>query len=257
VAGGGPAGLEAARVAALRGHDVTLYERAEALGGQFRLASIPPRKQEIAAYLRYLAHELERLGVEIALGQELTPALVSDVRPDAVVVATGSRPLEPALPGAGSASIVTAHDVLAGRAQTGERVLVAGGGQLGCETAEFLHEQGKQVTLLEMRPELAPDEPSVPRRRLLDCLARTSVKPLTSARIVETNAGGIVVEREGRREVLADVDSIVLALGAEPDNRLARELEGQVAELHVIGDAQQPASALAAIAAGAELGRRL
>ena len=257
VAGGGPAGLEAARVAALRGHDVTLYERADALGGQFRLASIPPRKQEIAAYLRYLTHEVERLGVKIALGQELTPSLVSDARPDAVVVATGSRPLEPAFPGADGANVVTAHEVLAGHAQTGERVLVAGGGQLGCETAEFLHKYGRQVSLLEMQPELAPDEPSVPRRWLLESLAQTSVKKLTSTRIVEIGVHGVVVEREGRREVLADVDTIVLALGAEPENRLARELEGKGAELHVIGDAQRPANALAAIAAGAEVGRRI
>ena len=108
-----------------------------------------------------------------------------------------------------------------------------------------------------MQPELAPDEPSVPRRWLLESLAQTSVKKLTSTRIVEIGVHGVVVEREGRREVLADVDTIVLALGAEPENRLARELEGKGAELYVIGDAQQPANALAAIAAGAEVGRRI
>jgi 2,4-dienoyl-CoA reductase-like NADH-dependent reductase (Old Yellow Enzyme family)/NADPH-dependent 2,4-dienoyl-CoA reductase/sulfur reductase-like enzyme len=257
VAGAGPAGLEAARVAASRGHDVTLYERDDALGGQFRLASIPPRKQEIAAYLRYVSRQLEQLGVEVLLGQELTPSLASEARPDAVVVATGCRPLEPALGGNAGADLVTAQEVLAGRARTGERVLVAGGGQLGCETAEFLHEQGRQVSLLEMRPELAVDERSVPRRWLLHNLSRTSVKQLTSTRIVEIHDDGVVVEREGRREVLAGIDTVVLALGAEPENRLARELEGKVAELHVIGDAQQPANALAAIAAGAEVGRRL
>jgi NADPH-dependent 2,4-dienoyl-CoA reductase/sulfur reductase-like enzyme len=257
IAGGGPAGLEAARVAALRGHDVTLYEREDALGGQLLLASVPPRKQEIAPYVRYLVHQLERLGVKTALGAELTPSLLGDARPDAVVVATGSRPLEAAIPGAGGENVVNAHDVLAGTARTGERVMVAGGGQVGCETAEFLHEQGKQVTLLEMRPKLAPDERSVPRRWRLQNLAQTSVTALTSTRIVEIDGERVVVEREGRREVLAAFDTVVLALGAEPENRLARELAGKVAEIHVIGDAQQPADALAAIAAGSEVGRRL
>lgn len=257
IAGGGPAGLEAARVAALRGHDVTLYERGDALGGQLLLASIPPRKQEIAPFVRYLAHQLDRLGVKVELGAELSPSLAADARPDAVVVATGSRPLESAIPGADGENAVSAHDVLAGTAQVGGRVLVAGGGQVGCETAEFLHQQGKEVTLLEMRPELSPDERSVPRSWRLRNLARSSLSALTSTRIVEIVDKRVVVEREGEREVLGPFDSVVLALGAEPENRLARELAGKVAEIHVIGDAQQPAGALAAIAAGSEVGRRL
>jgi len=257
IAGGGPAGLEAARVAALRGHDVTLYERSDALGGQLLLASIPPRKQEIAPYVRYLVQQVKRLGVKIALGEELPPSLRGDAWPDAVVVATGSRPGEPAIPGVGGENVVTAHDVLAGTAQTGARVLVAGGGQVGCETAEFLHEQGKQVTLLEMRPELVPDERVVPRRWRLRNLARTSLRVLTSTRIVEIDGERVAVEREGGREVLAAFDTVVLALGAEPESRLARDLAGKVAEIHVIGDAREPAGALAAIAAGYEVGRRL
>jgi 2,4-dienoyl-CoA reductase-like NADH-dependent reductase (Old Yellow Enzyme family)/thioredoxin reductase len=257
IAGGGPAGLEAARVAALRGHDVTLYERSEALGGQLLLAALPPRKQEIAPYVRYLVQQLKRLGVKIALGAELPPLPPGDERPDAVVVATGSRPRESAIPGAGAANVVTAHGVLAGTAQTGARVLVAGGGQVGCETAEFLQQQGKQVTLLEMRPELVPDERAVPRRWRLRNLVQCSLRALTSTRILEIDGERVVVEREGRREVLAAFDSVVLALGAEPESRLARELAGQVAEIHVIGDAREPAGALAAIAAGYEVGRRL
>jgi 2,4-dienoyl-CoA reductase-like NADH-dependent reductase (Old Yellow Enzyme family)/thioredoxin reductase len=257
IAGGGPAGLETARVAALRGHDVTLFERGDALGGQLLLASIPPRKQEIAPYVRYLTHQLERLGVKIALGAELTASLPGDAQPDAVVVATGSRHSEAVIPGADGENAVTAHDVLAGTAGTGERVVVAGGGQVGCETAEFLYERGKQVTLLEMRPELAPDERSVPRKWRLRNMAQIPLPVLTSTRIVEIDGERVTVERDGAREVLAAVDTVVLALGAEPENRLARELAGKVAEIHVIGDAQQPAGALAAIAAGSEVGRRL
>jgi len=257
VAGGGPAGMEAARVAALRGHDVTLYEREDALGGQLRLAAIPPRKQEIAPYLRYLAHQLEQLGVKIALGAELSASLVDDARPDTVVVATGSRPTETAIPGADAENVVNAHDVLAGAVPTGDRVMVAGGGQVGCETAEFLHEHGKDVSLLEMQPELAPGEPSVPRKWRLASLAQTAVKALISTRIVAIDGDRVMVEREGKSEVLGAFDTVVLALGAEPEKRLAQELAGKVAELHVIGDAQQPANALAAIAAGAEVGRQL
>jgi NADPH-dependent 2,4-dienoyl-CoA reductase/sulfur reductase-like enzyme len=257
VAGGGPAGMEAARVAALRGHAVSLYEREGHLGGQFQLASLPPRKGEIARYLRHMETQLASAGVDLVLGRALTAAAVAELRPDAVIVATGSRPLVPELSGIRADHVVTAQDLLAGRASVGERVLVAGGGRVGCEVAEFLDARGRRVTLVEMRSELAADLIPVPRESLLHGLKQTRVEALTSAAVVEITPDGAVVDREGGRASLSGFDSVVLALGVAPANELAAEIEGAVPEVHVIGDAECAGSALEAIAAGADLGGRL
>lgn len=257
VAGGGPAGLEACRAAAERGHEVTLYERDGELGGQLRLAAIPPRKQEIAPFVRYLAHEVARLGVEVQRGQALTVDEVKRQQPDAVVVATGSAPARPAIPGIDLAHVVLAHDVLAGRAPTGMRVLIAGAGEVGCETAEHLRGYGKQVILVEARPAIAPDEIMVPRRWRMANLERSGIEMRPSTKVIEILPQAVVVEGPRGRESLDGIDTVVIALGVAPDTNLARALEGMPIELHVIGDAHAPGSALAAVAKGAEVGRLL
>jgi len=257
IAGGGPAGMEAARTAALRGHQVTLFEGEQQLGGQLRLASIPPRKQELVPYLRYLHGQLVRLKVEIHLGEALTSAAVQKGGPDAVVVACGGTPVTADLPGFSSEHVCLAVDVLDGRALTGQRVAVVGGGQVGCETAEHLDKIGRDVILLEMQSELAVGELPLPRKILLRALEATRVRVFTNTRLLEVEQESLLVEREGEHEKLDDVDSVVLALGVESRSDLARELEGKVPELHVIGDAKQPGNAVSAIAAGAEVGRRI
>jgi NADPH-dependent 2,4-dienoyl-CoA reductase/sulfur reductase-like enzyme len=257
VAGGGPAGLEAARVAALRGHKVTLYERSERLGGQFYLASLPPRKQDIAAYLAWAERQLDQAGVAIVKGQTVSAATVTAESPNVFVVATGSVPQIPAIPGIDGDNVVTAPDVLNGTVTVGERVVVAGGGQVGCETAEFLDRLGKKVTVVEARQELAPDETMLPRASLLDGLARTSVETMTSTRLVEIMSDAVVVERDGVQERLEGIDSVVLALGVTPASALAEAIGDTVSEAHVIGDASTPSNAMAAILAGAEVGRKI
>ena len=257
VAGGGPAGMEAARTAALRGHRVTLYERGEQLGGQLRLACVPPRKQEICAYLGFMERQLSQLGVDVVLGQALAPDVVRQADPQVVIVATGSRPLVPAIPGIDADNVVTAHEVLSGKAVTGQRVLVAGGGRVGCETAEFLDQSGKRVVLVEMRSELAADMIPVPRESLLHALRRTQIEVRTSTRVVEIGAEGVAVECDARRDTLRDVDTVVLALGVTPVDELADAIREQIAEVHVIGDASRASDALDAIAAGADIGRQI
>jgi NADPH-dependent 2,4-dienoyl-CoA reductase/sulfur reductase-like enzyme len=249
--------MEAARSAALRGHKVVLYERDEQLGGQFFLASIPPRKQEIAPYLRYIQRQLPKVGVAVVLGQALTQSVVESVKPDVVVVAIGSQPLVFDVPGIGGTNVVTAHDVLAGKVVTGQRVLVVGGGQVGCETAEFLARYGKQVTIVELRSDIAPEVPMVPRAPLVHGLEQAGIKLMTSTKVVEIRADGAVVERDGQLHSLRDIDSIVLATGARPANPVAEPLEQLAPEVHVIGDARNPGSAMDAIAAGMEVGRRV
>lgn len=257
VAGGGPAGMEAARVAALRGHTVALYESGSQLGGQFQIASLPPWKQDIALYLRYMERQLQEVGVEVVLNQALTAPKVEEEKPDVVLVATGGRPLVPDIKGVDSDNVVAAWDVLAGTAHVGRHVLVAGGGMTGCETAEFLDEYGKHVTLVEMLPRLAADMAMGPRRLLLDRLRQSQIRILTSTRIVQISAEGVVLEREGTQETMRNIDTIVLALGTQSMNELAGALKDGVREVHVIGDARSPGKAMDAIAVGAEVGRMI
>jgi 2,4-dienoyl-CoA reductase-like NADH-dependent reductase (Old Yellow Enzyme family)/thioredoxin reductase len=229
VVGGGPAGMAAARTAALRGHRVTLYERGEQLGGQLRLACAPPGKQEICSYLRFMERQLSQLEVEVVLGQAVDPAQASRVNPEVAIVATGSRPLIPDIPGIDADNVVTAHEILAGDAATGPRVVVAGGGRVGCETAEFLDRCGKDVVLVEMRSELAADVIPVPRESLLHALGRTRVEVRTSTQIVGITAEGVAVECDGRRDILPTVDTVVLALGVTPVDELADALREEIA----------------------------
>jgi 2,4-dienoyl-CoA reductase-like NADH-dependent reductase (Old Yellow Enzyme family)/thioredoxin reductase len=257
VVGGGPAGMEAARTAALRGHNVTLYEKDDHLGGQFYTASLPPSKQDISQYLIYMENQMHKAGVKVIMGQPLTAVKVNVVKPDVLVVATGSRPFIPKTPGAEQKNVFTAADVLTGKAATGQKVLIAGGGLVGCETALFLDALGKNVTIVEMLPEAAADLITVPREALNRKLSETHVTVLTSATIVEFTSDGVVVERNGRRENLGGMDTIVLAMGTVSVNELAGEVKASVPEIHVIGDAERPLKAMDAIAAGARIGRQI
>ena len=257
VVGGGPAGMEAARVAALKGHDVTLYEKETELGGQFRIASIPPAKQEIIPFIKYQARQLYKSGVKVVLGQEANASTVDELKPEVVVVATGSKHLIPDIPGTDGENVVTAQDVLTFMVRTGPRVVMAGGGMVGCETADLLASYGRDVTIVEMLPEIASDVAPGPRFFLLQRLAEQKVKVVTSATIQRIVSDGVVVSRDGREETIGGMDTIVLAMGAVSVNELAKEIEGKVSEVHVIGDAQSPAKATEAIAAGAQVGRSI
>ena len=257
VVGGGPAGMEAARVAALRGHDVTLYEKEKELGGQFRIASIPPTKQEIIPFLKYQARQLSQAGVKVVLGQEATATTVKELKPEVVVVATGSKPLIPDMPGTDGQNVATAHDVLTFKVTTGHKVVIAGGGMVGCETADLLASYGRDVTIVEMLPELASDVAPGPKYFLLQRLDEQKVKVVTSAIIQRITSDGVVINRDGKEETIGGMDSIVLAMGAVSVNQLARDIEGKVGQVHVIGDAETPGKATEAIAAGAHVGRTI
>lgn len=191
------------------------------------------------------------------MNQALTAPKVEEEKPDVVLVATGGRPLVPDIKGVDSDNVVAAWDVLAGTAHVGRHVLVAGGGMTGCETAEFLDEYGKHVTLVEMLPRLAADMAMGPRRLLLDRLRQSQIRILTSTRIVQISAEGVVLEREGTQETMRNIDTIVLALGTQSMNELAGALKDGVREVHVIGDARSPGKAMDAIAVGAEVGRMI
>ena len=258
VAGGGPAGLEAARVAALRGHKVTLYEKGDRLGGQFRIASLPPMKQELTMAIKYLSTQVRKAGVRVEMGKKVTPSLVRQLKPDVVIVATGGVPLIPEdIPGANLERVVTAIDVLTERVRTGQRVAILGGGMVGCETAEFLSQRGKDVTIVEMLADIALDIGMYNRPYLMERLAQWGVKAITGVQVKEITDDGVVVEKEGRRETISGFDTVILAMGVKPVNKLADQLKGKVAEVYVIGDAAEPRRVVDAISEGAEIARKI
>lgn len=269
VAGGGLAGMEAARVSALRGHQVILYERADRLGGQFNLAAMPPAKQELAKLTKYLSTQVKKAGVKVELGKEVTPELVDRLKPDVVIVATGSTPFMPPIPGVNGPKVVTAHDVLAGKValyyfdetllrHVGNKVIIIGGGMVGAETADYARERGAStVTLVEMLPDIALDMPIWNKDFLVERLTSGKVDVITSAQVKEILEDGLVFVRDGKEETVRGTDNIVLATGVKSVNELSAAIKDKAAEVYVIGDAKEPSKALEAIAEGAAIGRQI
>ncbi|MFO7693759.1 MAG: FAD-dependent oxidoreductase [Vicinamibacterales bacterium] len=256
IIGGGPAGMEAARVAAGRGHAVTLVERHTELGGQLLYAEIPPHKQEWRVLTTYLTTQLENLGVEVRLGAAATADEVIAARPDAVVLATGAVPARLVLPGADLPHVVSFLDVLTGRAEAGQRVVVVGGGCNGSETAEFLHETGRAVTVVELRAEMALDIDFWNRWVLLDRLEAAGIRMIVNAKPEAITPAGVRISVGGAVE-LVPADTVVYAVGARPCNPLQEALEGRVPELRVIGDGGEPQRVRQAVDAGFRCGAEL
>lgn len=252
VVGGGPAGMEAARVAASRGHQVTLYEKSGALGGQLALAAVPPGKGEINSLVSYYSNQMARLGVKVNLGQEATAETVGREKAEAVIVAAGASPIIPNMAGVNGQNVVTALDVLAGKAGAGERVVIVGGGQVGVETADFLAEQGKKVTILEMLDKIGPDLGVTVRWIVMKRIAEKGIKSFSGARVQEITSKGVTYEKDGASRFL-EADTVVLAVGARAEKKLTQELEGKV-EVYAVGDCVQARKALDAIYEGAKAG---
>lgn len=257
VVGGGPGGLEATRVLAARGHRVTLFEEDPRLGGELAVAAQTPRHEEFADALRWMILQVRKSGAEVRLGQRATADAVLGLQPEAVVVAAGARPRVPALPGLEAKRAMVARDVLMGRAMPGQQVLVAGGGSVGVLTAEHLAMMNKDITVLEMTDSVAADMPPDRRFWVLSDLADHEVGILTEATISGVSDAGVQVRHDGHEETVGPFDDIVLALGYEANDALARELEGRVPELHTIGDAAEPRTAVEAIREAAEVARRI
>ena len=241
VVGGGPGGMEAARVARLRGHKVTLCEKGSSLGGHLIPGSVPKFKQDVKWLRDYYETQLSKLGVNIEFGKAITAELVEGMKPDVVIVATGSTPIVPQIPGIEKGKVVTAIDVLLGKKEVGETVVVAGGGLVGCETALYLAEKGKRVTIVEMLERILRDVFESNRQYLFKMLAENSVCVLTESSLGRvTDEGAVIINKRRRYEAELKADTVVLALGLKPEKDLFKALEGKVAEIHSIGDCQEP-----------------
>ena len=265
VVGGGPAGLEAARVAALRGHEVTLYDKEVKTGGQFNIAAVPPFKQELCKVIKYLNVQIEKSGVRVQLNTDVNLELVEKIKPDVVIVATGGEPVVPDIPGIDGDKVVTAHDVLAGKVSIMPgKVLVIGGGMVGCETAEHMHKTGDNpligrtgVTVIEMLNDVALDISVESRSLLLQRMRKEGIEILTSTKVKEFLKDGVLVEKEGKDIFIRNVDLIVLGIGARSVDDLSSALKEKVDEVYVIGDAKQTRNILPAIVEGTEVGRKI
>jgi 2-enoate reductase len=254
VVGAGPGGLEAATVAAERGHEVTLWEKKSVPGGCLVAASAPPFKKDVGRLLAHMVHRADEAGVKMSLGLEASADEVISGGFDAVIVATGGEPATPDGMKSGAGKVVTAIDVLEGKTPLEGRVVVLGGGVVGCETAAFLAGEGCTVTLVEAEPQLLPGNIFLLNRAgLLELIEKAGVETIVGARPAGVEDGAVLLE-DGRR---LECDAIVLATGMRPDNSLAQALEGRGLEVHTIGDAASPRNIMEAVWEGFHAARLL
>jgi len=286
VAGAGPAGCEFACTAAQRGHTVTVYEKENHLGGQVSWAADATHKPELMNMFRYYRAMLSKLGVQVHTGTELTPEMVARENPDLVVVATGAAPFKPPIEAVEAPYVVQAWDILKGKAHTGNNVVIVGGGSVGLETAVFLASEGtispqqlyfltlhqaerpevlreliskgvKKVTVLEMAARMGQDVGPSTRWVLLKNLETRGVELITGATMKEISQGQVVYTNAQGQDVSIPCDTVVLAMGARPENSLAKALENSGVEVRVIGDAAKVARIGEAVEAGFGLAREI
>ncbi len=239
VAGGGPAGLCAAFIAAERGHEVTLYESSNVLGGNMRIAAFPPGKGDITNLVRSYIVRCHKSGVDIVMNTAVTPELVREQNPDEVIVATGSKTLIRDIPGADSPEILHAGRVLTGQQVPGKKVLVVGGGLVGTETADFLGELGYDVTLLATRSYYGVGMIGEHKKFVEKNFAENHVKVIYNARASEFLADGVDYKDaiDGSMHAIRGFDNVVMALGYQSYDELTEPLREAGVSVHTIGDA--------------------
>ena len=246
VVGAGPAGMEAAYIAAKRGHNVVLVDKQEEPGGQLRIASVPPAKQELTRVIKYQFSRLAEAGVDVRMGVELT---AEDIQRDfagyEVVLSYGAEPIVPGFM-TGFKQVMTADDLLAGRAFPGKKIVIVGGGSVGCETADYLAPlvndlapSNRDVTLIEMTKTLAANEGGAGRAVLVTRILDKGVHVLTEAKLTSVTEDTIAYEKDGEEHVIEGADTLVLALGYRPNTQLADALSEAGFTCHVVGDSKQ------------------
>lgn len=250
IIGGGIAGMEAAIVAAQRGHKVEIFEKNSRLGGQWVLAAIPPTKEELGSFTVWQVNQLNKLGVIVHLNTELTLEMIRESQPDSVIIATGASPFVPNIPGKELSNVLTANDILQGTAQAGKRVVVIGGGLVGSETAAHLANHGHDVSIVEMNSDIFVGTPSATKHYLMKDLQHHNVAILTSTQVKEIHNDAVVVENNGQIQTLAAIDTVVMAIGSRPVSFSVEELEQHVSEIVTIGDAQKVRKAMEAVEEG-------
>ena len=256
VVGGGPAGMEAAITAARRGHEVLLYEKTDALGGALKFAEAVPFKQDLYRFTQCLIRRVESSGVKVTLNQRVDRALAEKVRPDVLIIAVGAQPVIPAIPGIASDKVVSVAQAEANPDALGERVVILGGGLVGCETGIHLGMKGKQVTIVEMRDTLAADVNMFHGMALGQELNKyvTAVTGGTGRAV--TDEGLVYTDREGQEHLLP-ADAVLCAVGMRACTDVMEKLWNVVDEQYVIGDCVKPAQVTQAISDAYYLAKNL
>ena len=256
VIGAGPAGLETAIHAARRGHKVTLYEEKDRIGGQFVSAAYPPCKGDFTTFLVWADRQLTEYGVNVLLNTRATADMVKAGNYDEVVVTTGGVPVIPPIKGIDLPCVKLAEEVLIGKAAAGDNCIIAGGGEVGCETAAHLAMVQKGAAIVEMKPVLMEELDGVSKENLMKIMDRFHVRAYTNTKVLEIRENGVLVMGpEGEKEL--PCDTVVLAMGYKPNTQLADELEAAGIAIHKIAGAVKTSNALAVNKEGFELGMSL
>lgn len=250
VVGAGPAGLEFARIAKLRGHEVIVITKDKEIGGSVRIASIPDFKSRLEKLIKWYEVQLKKLNIDLKLGVELSLDIVKEVKPDIVIIATGSKPIIPRIPGVENA--VVADEVLTGKVPVGNRVIIIGGGLVGCETALYLAKQGKDVTIVETLPEIIPDEPFINKLAITKLLKKYKVKVMTKSPVIEIRKGEVDIVNELGVRTTLKANTIVIAVGRQPNisEEIINDIKKMNMEVRIIGDAKEARKIIDAIHEG-------
>ena len=256
VVGGGVGGMEAAISAAQRGHKVTLFEKADRLGGQWNQAAFPPYKQELTELVVCQKQQLKDLNVTVHLNTEATADSILKLSPDEVILATGGTPIIPQLKGIDGDNVITSADVLTAKKIVGNKNIIIGGGDVGCETAAFLATTNKQSVIFEMTDTVCATMEGSVKLFLMEFLKEKEIPINLNSKVLEIKKDGIVYEQNGEKKEYLGVDNIIIAVGAKPYNPLEKELTGKV-NLHVIGDASSVRQGINAVHDGYDVGKKI
>jgi len=254
IAGGGPAGMEAAIFAAKRGHEVHLFERSDKLGGQWLLAAIPPGKEDLNQLVIWQKNQIKELGVNVKLNTNVNNELIKNVAPDVLIVATGTERVPSKYPGADGENIVFTNDVLSGGVNVGKKVLVVGGDFGGPQTAEHLAIHGHDVTLITKNKEIAPSLVAGTQILMLEALKKNNVQIMTDKKILSITEEGALTENEDQTEELKGFDTVVITTMLKPIKDQFKEFEESLQILEIGDDTR---NGLDAVRAGYEAGMKI
>ena len=293
IIGGGPGGMEAARVAALRGHDVHLFEKTDVLGGQLRYAYIPPGREEIVNVISFLENQIKKLNVNIELSKKVDTATINKMKPDVVIAATGGVPLIPKITGIKEKNVVVAEDVFDNRVKVGKDVVIIGGGTIGCEIALHTAKMGamdpevacfllknkvidgdkaveltskgkRNITILEMKNKIGGRFGISTRWVIMKQIVDAGINSITGIKVKNMSTKSIkekdkvcITYEDDKKDIKIFADTVIIAAGYKSNQDPTRKLNGKIDELYRIGDCVEVRTALEAIHEGFEVGLRI